>query len=157
MGFINMGIKYYIDISGQIQQINLDSSLGCFGDNGLRFSVYFKSSIKKELIHKYKGQIINRIEKLHCILIYYCIKDRLENIGEIEICRDANFRRIKNLLPLLFKDYNCFKFIEIVQRESNSDKSFAHRVALKTFRKKKYADVLITKEMIEDVLFKFKH
>lgn len=151
-----MGIKLYLDISGQIQQLNLDSSLGCISGDGLKKSVHLKSSIKKEIINKYKGQITNIIEKLHCIMIYYCIKDNLKDVGEIEICRDVSFRRIKNLLPLLFKDYNYLSNINVTQRESNTDKSPAHRVAIKSFRKRKYATILITREMIEDVLLQFK-
>ena len=54
----------------------------------------------------------NLIEKLHCIMIYYCIRDFLEGIGEIKICEDVNFRRIKNLLPLLFKNNNYLNGID---------------------------------------------
>jgi hypothetical protein len=149
-------MKMTIDISGQIQQLNLDSALGFRRDDKLSKGVFLKSSVKKEIIKKYKGQITNLIEKLHCILIYLCIKDYLQNIDEIEICRDANFRRIKNLLPLLFKEQNYLYNIKITQRKSNTEKSQAHRIALKVFRKKKYAELIIKKEMIENVLLEFK-
>ena len=89
-------------------------------------------------------------------MIYYCIRDFLDGIDRIVICRDVDFRRIKNLLPLLFKENNYLNGMEIKQRDSKSEKSLAHNIAIKTFRKKKYADLIINKEMVEDVLLKFK-
>jgi hypothetical protein len=149
-------MKIEIDISGQIQQLNYDSALGFSRSNGIEKSVYLRSDTKKDLIKKYKNQVINLIEKLHCILIYYCIKDDLDNVSEIKICKDVSFRRIKNLLPLLFKEQNYLNNIKITQRKGNEEKSAGHRIALKTFRRRKYADLIIKKEMIEDVLFKFR-
>jgi len=149
-------MKIEIDISGQIQQLNLDSALGIKRSDGLENSVFLKSEIKKEIIKKYKGQITSLIEKLHCILIYYCIKDNLNNAKEIIICRDVSFRRIKNLLPLLFKEQNYLNNIKIIQRASTGEKSLGHKIALKTLRNKKIASVIINKEMIENVLLEFK-
>jgi len=148
--------KIEIDISGQIQQLNHDSAVGFRRDNGFEKSVFLRSKDKKEIIKKYKGQITNLIEKLHCILIYYCIKDEITEVGEIKICKDVSFRRLKNLLPLLFKKQNYLKGIKLVQRKGSESKSTGHKIALKTFRKRKYAGLLIKKEMIEDVLLKFK-
>jgi hypothetical protein len=149
-------MKLGIDISGQVQQLNYDSGLGFKRTDGFTRSVHLSSEVKKEIIKKYKGQITNLIEKIHCILIYYCIKDFLEDIDEIIICRDVDFRRVKNLLPLLFKDNNQLSNINIKQRDSNSEKSTAHNIAIKTFRKKRFADLIINKEMIESMLLEFK-
>lgn len=149
-------MKIEIDISGQIQQHNLDSALGFKRGDGKEGSVYLKSKMKKEIIRKYKGQITNLIEKLHCILIYYCIKDFLDGVNELVICRDVSFRRVKNLLPLLFKEREYLKGINITQRTSKGEKSLGHKIALKTFRKKKKASFIIKKEDIENVLLKFK-
>ena len=145
-----------IDISGQIQQLNYDSVIGCMRNDGLKRSSFLSSEIKKNIIKKYRGQVINIIEKLHCILIYYCIKDILENVKKIIICRDINFRIVKNLLPLLFKENNYLKDIKINQRDTLSEDSLGHKVAIKTFRKKKYADIVLKEEMVENVLFEFK-
>ncbi len=147
-------MRIYIDISGQIQQKNLNSALGCKREDGIERSVFMKSKIKKRILLKYKGQVTNLIEKLHCILIFYCIKDFLENIDEIIICRDVNFRRLKRLLQLLFDDK--LENIKISQRQSNGTKSKAHRTALKTKRNKKHANLNITRRMVEDILFEFK-
>ncbi len=57
-------MRLEIDISGQIQQLNYDSALGFWRDNGIEKAVYLKSEIKKEIIRKYKGQVINLIENL---------------------------------------------------------------------------------------------
>lgn len=148
--------KIEIDISGQIQQLNYDSALGFRRDNGVERSVYLRRKDKKEIIKKYKTQVTNLIEKLHCIMVYFCIKDSLDNVKEIKICKDVNFRRVGNLLPLLFKKQNYLNNIKITQRKGDEVKSAAHRITLKTFRRKKYADLIIKKEMIEDVLFQFK-
>lgn len=148
--------KVEVDISGQIQQINHNSALEFWRNNGIERSVYLSSRIKKEIIKKYKGQIVNLIDKMHFILIYYCIKGYLDKIDEVRICKDVNFRRIKNLLPLLFKKGNYLGNIKIKQRTGSEPKSKGHRIALRAFRRKKYADLVIKKEMIEDVLFEFK-
>lgn len=145
-----------IDISGQIQQIKLDSALGCKRSDGVTKSVFLDNRIKKEIIKKYKGQVTNLIEKIHCILIYYCIKDILDNVIKIIICKDVSFRRVKNLLPLLFKENNYLNNIKIIQRDSCSEKSSAHKVALKTLRNKKFASFIIKSETIENVLFDFR-
>src|SRR3989338_8657842 len=107
--------KIEVDISGQIQQINYDSALGFWRNNGIEKSVYLDSKVKKEILKKYKGQITSLIEKLHCIMIYFCVKDFLDDVKEIKICQDVNFRRVKNLLPLLFKERNYLQNIEITQ------------------------------------------
>lgn len=151
-----MNKKIEIDISGQIQQINHNSALGFYRDNGIERSVYLNSKVKKEIIKKYKGQVTNLIEKLHCILIYYCIKDFLDDVEEILICKDVSFRRVKNLLPLLFKEKNYLNRIKISQRKGEDAKSLGHKIALRTFRRKRYACLIIKKEMIENVLFEFR-
>lgn len=148
--------KIEVDISGQIQQLNYDSSLGFRRDNGIEKSVYLRSKTKKEIIKKYQGQVTDLIEKLHCILIYYCIRDVLDDVKEIKICRDVNFRRVKRLLPFLFKEKNFLKGIKITPRKGKERISSGHNITLRTFRRKKFAEMIIKKEMIENVLFKFK-
>lgn len=145
-----------IDISRQIQQLNYDSALGFRRDNGIEKSVYLRSKDKKEVIKKYKGQVTDLIEKLHRILIYYCIKDFIDEVEEIKICKDVSFRRVKRLLPFLFKEKNYLSEIEITQRKGIEKKSAGHNIALRSFRKKRFAELIITKEAIENVLFKFK-
>lgn len=149
-------MKIEVDISGQIQQINYDSALGFRRDNGIEKSVFLRSKTKKEIIRKYKGQVIDLIEKMHCILIYYCIKDFLDNVEEIKICKDVNFRRVKKLLPFLFKEKNYLSGIKVTFREGKEKQSVGHNIALRTFRRKKFAELIITKDMIENVLFEFK-
>ncbi len=149
-------MKIEIDISGQIQQLNYDSALGFRRENGIEKSVFLRSKDKKEIIKKYGGQINNLIEKLHFILIYYLINNELENINEIKICKDVDFRVLKNLLPLLFKENDYLQDIKILVRQGDEPKSRAHKFALRTFRRKRHASQLISKEMIENVLFEFK-
>jgi len=148
--------KIEIDISGQIQQLNYNSALGFRRDNGIEKSVYLDSKVKKQIVKKYKSQVTNLIEKLHCIMIYYCVKDDLDSVDEIKICKDVDFRRIGKLLPLLLKEFNNINNVKFSFREGRDPKSRAHNAALRTFRRKKYADLIIKKEMIENVLFKFK-
>lgn len=147
-------MRLHVDISGQVQQKNLNSALGCKRDDGKDRSVFIKSKVKKEILLKYKGQVTNLVEKIHCILIFYCIRDFLDDVGEVVVCRDVNFRRLKRLLPLLFG--NKLKNVKIKQRQSNTGKSKAHRVALKTRRNKRHAKLNVTRRMVEDILFEFK-
>ena len=113
-------MRIEIDISGQVQQKNYDSALGFWRDNGIEKAVHLNSKVKKEMVRKYKGQVTNLIEKIHCILIYYCVKDHLDNVSEIKICKDVNVRRLKNLLPLLFKNYNYLENIKLrLEKEVN--------------------------------------
>tara|TARA_Y100000310_G_scaffold344729_1_gene459097 strand:+ start:825 stop:1349 length:525 start_codon:yes stop_codon:yes gene_type:complete len=148
--------KIEIDISGQIQQLNYNSALGFRRENGIVGSVYLRSNDKKEILKKYRGQITNLIEKIHCILIYYCIRDFIGDVSEIKICKDVKFRVLKNLLPLLFKENNYLSGIKISQRKGDEPKSKAHRFALRSFRKRKHPMKIINKEMIENELFEFK-
>jgi len=149
-------MKIYVDISGQVDQKNLDSSLGCWRTDKLTRAVFLPTRTKKTVLKKYKGQIVNLIEKIHCILIYYCIKDILEGVDEIIICRDVNFRRVANLLPMLFSEHKNFRNINISPIDRYSEKSMGHNPALKAFRKRKYADEIITRDMIEKKILSFK-
>lgn len=142
-------MRLHVDISGQIQQKNLNSALGCKRDDGVERSVFLKSKLKKEILNRHSDQK-NIIEKVHCILVYYCIKDFLDDVDKIVICKDVNFRRMKKLLLVLFGDR--LEGVKVVQRESNSEKSLAHNVALKTKRNKKHAQLNITRRMLEDIL-----
>ncbi len=146
-------MKLHIDISGQIQQKNLNSALGCKRDDGMERGVFLKSKIKKDILKKYSTQK-NIIERVHCILIYYCIRDFLEGVDRVVVCRDINFRRMKKLL-LVFLG-GKLDGVKIVQRKSCSEKSLAHNVALKTKRNKKHAKLNITRRMLEDILEKNK-
>ena len=143
-----------LDISGQIQQKNLDSSLGFKRSDGKTGSVFLRKQVKQKLIKEYKGQVINLIEKIHCIMIYYCIKDNLENVKEIKICKDVNKRKISLLLPKLFRGNKTFEKIKSSFIEN--EKSNGHNPALRALRHRKYANIIITLSMIEELLFKFK-
>lgn len=149
-------MKIEIDISGQIQQTNYDSALGFRRTNGLVRSVFLRKEIKRKVNRKYKGQVINLVEKLHCILIYYCIKDYIENVKELKVCRDVDKRAVSNLLPKLFKNNKYFSKIKLSFISGKNGKSNGHNIALKSFRHQKYANKIITFQEVEDVLFKFK-
>jgi len=145
-----------IDISGQIQQKNYDSSLGFKRSDGKSGSVFLRRQLKQKISDKYKGQVINLVEKLHCIMIYYAIKDYLTGVKEIKICRDVNKRNIAYLLPKLFKDNKKFSSIKISFISGKNGKSNGHNPALRTFRHRKYADKILNIEMVERLLLKFK-
>ena len=144
-----------IDISGQIQQKYLDSSLGFKRSDGKEGSTFLRKQIKQKLIQKYKGQITNLIEKIHCILIYYAIKDYLKNVKEIVICKDINKRKISYLLPKLFKNNKNFNNIKISFIDGNK-KSNGHNPDLKSLRHRKYADKILKIEDVEKLLLEFK-
>jgi hypothetical protein len=145
-----------VDISGQIQQKNLDSSLGFKRSDGSSGSVFLRKQLKQKLTNKYKGQVVNFVEKVHCIMIYYAIKDRLRDVKEIKICRDVNKRNIAYLLPKLFKDYAGFSDIRLSFIGGKNGKSNGHNPALKALRHRKYADKILNLEMVEKLLLEFK-
>lgn len=145
-----------IDISGQIQQKNYDSALGFKRSDGKSGSVFLRKQLKQKLTNKYKGQVINFVEKVHCIMIYYAIKNQLDGVKEIKICKDVNKRNLAYLLPKLFKDDKEFSNIKISFVGGKNGKSNGHNPALKTFRHRKYADKILNLEMFENLLLKFK-
>ena len=75
-------MKIHIDISGQITQTSLNSSLGFKRSDGVERTAYLRKQTKKALLRKYGTQITNLVEKIHCILIYYCIRDHLKDVKE---------------------------------------------------------------------------
>ena len=141
-----------IDISGQITQKNLPSSLGFKRSDGLEKAVLLRPEIKKTLLNKYKGVVTNLPEKLYSILIYYAIKDSLIGVREVHICNDTDFRIVKRMLPLLFKEGDLFGSIEITKRKRSEPSSQGHWPALKAHRKRKNASLIIKEEMIEEKL-----
>jgi len=145
-----------VDISGQITQKNYTSVIGCKRSDGIQRAVCLRAQTKKSIIKKYKSQITRLVEKIHCILIYYCIKDLLEGVKEIKICKDINFRVRKRLLPLLFKNQREFNKIKIIARQSMERKSKGHNIAHRAHRRKKYVSLFIKRELIEKLLFEFK-
>ena len=149
-------MRIEIDISGQVQQKNYDSALGFRRENGIIGSVFLRKETKRKINQKYKGQVIHLVEKIHCILVYYCIKDYLKGVKEIRICRDVDKRVATNLLPKLFKNNKDFSKVKIKFISGKNGKSNGHSPALKTLRHQKYANKIITYKGVEDVLFKFK-
>lgn len=147
-------LRIDIDISGQIQQKNLDSSLGAKRSDGVQNAVFLSHQTKKELLGKYKGQINNLVEKMHCLMIYYCIKDLLDGVTEIRVCNDVNFRVVKKLLPLLFK--GRLKGVEINNRKRSEPASAGHWPALKAHRKRKYATCIIKRKDVEEKILEFR-
>lgn len=146
-------MKISIDISGQVQQKNLDSSLGFKRTDGLTRAVFLPKRTKRAILKKYSGKVTNLIERLHCVMIYYCIKDSLKDVNEIHVCGDVNFRVVKRLLPYFFKGHSGFSNIKITVRKGDEPKSNGHWPALKAHRKRKYAKAVIKKDMIEKKLF----
>jgi len=128
--------------------------LGCKRGDGVWRTAYLRVQTKRALLRKYKGQVTRLPEKLHCILIYYCIKDLLSGVTEIKICKDINYRVLRQLLPLLFGDK--LASVKLIERKGLEPQIDAHRSALRAFRRKKYATVFVNKDMVESLLFKFK-
>jgi len=147
-----------IDISGQITQKNLDSCLGCRRSDGVERAAFLPKRTKREVLKKYTDlQVVSIVEKVYCILVYYRIKDILDDVDRIVVCRDVEFRKVAYLLPLLFSKNLDFKRIKITPLDrSNAKKSNGHYPALKAFRRRSRADKVIKKGMIEDLLTEFK-
>ena len=144
----------HVDISGQINQVNKDSALGFKRSDGKTNCVKIRSTSKKALRDKFKGQVFRLPEKLYCILIYYCIRDYLTNVETIVICNDENFQRVAYLLPFLFKGHMVWEKIRLMQKREG--KSEGHYPALKGYRSNRNTNKIITADMVEKKLFEFK-
>lgn len=146
-----------VDISGQITQKNKNSSMGCKRSDGLERAVVLPSRTKKEILRRYSGQVVSLVEKMHCILIYYCTKDILDGVDRIIVCRDVEFRKVAYLLPFLLSKRRDSRKIEITPLDRSSvRKSNGHYPAVKAFRKRKEASRIISKKMVEDLMFEFR-
>ncbi len=124
--------------------------------DGLQKAVLLREATKKSFLSNHRGKVTNLVEKIHCIMVYYCVKDSLQGVSEIHICNDADFRTIKRLLPRLFDGYGYFKDINITARKRSEPSSQGHWPALKAHRKRKNATLLIKESMIEEKLLEFR-
>ncbi len=143
-------MSMHIDISGQVTQTDKPSSLAFVKDDGSRNVVYVDAETKRRILKRHSGKVENLPEKLHCIMIYFCIKDYLKDVDELVICRDINPRRINKILLSLFKEHGGFP--KIIIRGHDQPDSDAHFAALSGYRKKSSADLIITDKMINKML-----
>ena len=155
--YVKKGIKgkkkVEIDISGRIDQRSYNSVIFMLSeDNSLENSIFLNSELKRKILNKNK-HIQDVIVKLHCILIYYCIRDYVNKISEIKVCPDCSPKKIDQYLKFYFKDYKEFdKIRKRIKGVKHS--SLCHKKALRTFRKKEKPKLKITEEMVLKLLNK---
>lgn len=143
--------KIEIDISGRIDQKSYNSVIVMLSKDGsLENSIFLSSKLKRQILNKNKD-IKNIIVKLHCILIYYCIKDFIGKISKMKICPDCSPKKIDQYLKLYFKDSKNFKKIK-KRIKGIKHSSLCHKKALRIFRGKEKPKLIISKEMILKLL-----
>lgn len=145
--------KIEIDISGRIDQKSYDSVVVMLNKNrNFENSIILDSKLKKEILNKNKN-IKDINVKLHCILIYYCIKDYIDKILNIQICPDCSPKKIDQYLKFYFKEYKDFEKIR-KRIKGVKHSSLCHKKAIRIFRGKEKPNLKISKEMILNLLKK---
>lgn len=142
-----------IDVSGNVKFLYNDSVMAFATKEGdVSNTVFLDKRLKREIFVKYKNRIKNVKEQLHCIMIYYCIKDFIDRISKMKICPDISPFKMNHYLGLyLPKD----SFLKIKKRITPvKHDSFVHKIAYKTYQKKVKPNIILDKEMILKLLLK---
>ncbi|MFH1182404.1 MAG: hypothetical protein V1702_05580 [Candidatus Woesearchaeota archaeon] len=133
-----------IDISGRINEWDKHTFLG-YATESKNHIVYIDIKTKKDLRLKY-GKITDFVEKFHCLMIYYCIRDHLDNFDSLQICRDCGSAKITKYLNDYFWGSTKYSRLKpFVKPVGNSSR--IHKL-LKEMRKENSYDLKITAGMI---------
>jgi len=147
-------MKIEIDISGNMKFLYKDSVMAFATKEGdISNTILLDRRLKREIFVKYRSRIKNIKEQMHCIMIYYCIKNYLNKISEMKICPDISPNKLHHYLRLLFSSNNLFLKIKKVIKPVKHD-SFVHKIAYKTYQKKIKPNIILTKEIILKSLLK---
>ena len=143
--------KVEVDFSGRVDQKSYDSVVVMLSkDRELENSAILTSKLKREILNQNK-EIKDIIGKVHCILIYFCVKDFTDKISKMKICPDCSPKKIDQYLKAYFKEDKEFKKIK---RKTKGIKhsSSCHKKALRIFRGKEKPRLKLTKEKILNFL-----
>ena len=143
-----------IDISGNMKFLYKDSVMAFSDKDGSMFNTVFLSSkLKREIFSKYKNKIVDLKDQMHCIMIYYCIKDYINKISRMKICPDISPNKIHHYLELYFSNDNVF--LKIKKRiRSVKHSSKVHKIAYLTYQKKMKPNSRLSKRMVVKMLRK---
>jgi len=147
--------KVEVDVSGRIDQKSYDSVMVMLAEDGsLENSVFLSSKLKRKILNENKD-INDIIVKVHCILIYYCVKDFVGEILGMKICPDCSPKKIDQYLNFYFREVQDFD--EVKKRiKGITHSSLCHKKALRIFRGKEKPRLIIDKEMIMKLLMEVK-
>ncbi len=137
-----------IDIRGRINQWGTKSILGFASEDRPDFHhvVEISSKCKKELRRKH-GSTTDFVEKFHCILITYAIKNYLNKISFMQICNDTGKKKLLKYL----KDYlGSSRVYDNIKKEVRSvgKKAAIHKLLVRVGKKKHTSDLKLTPNMI---------
>ena len=143
-------MKVKIDVSENIRFVDKDSILGVTTDDGS----YKKHICLYPRIKKRIKNYSNKLPYIHSILIYFLIKDDIQNYSSIQICRDASPVKIFNCLRKLFG--NNKDWIRLEKNKSIRVKPVGKAYVDKYVRKircdKSLHENIINAEQIQDYL-----
>jgi len=143
-----------IDISGNMKFLYKDSVMAFATKDGKIYNtIFLDKELKRKIFIKYRSRIKNIKEQMHCVMIYYCIKDYINEISEMKICPDVSPNKLHHYLRLLFSSNGLFLKIKKTIKPVKHN-SFAHKIAYKTYKRKIKPNIIITKEMILKLLLK---
>ncbi|MAG02984.1 hypothetical protein CMI42_06610 [Candidatus Pacearchaeota archaeon] len=146
-------MKIEVDISGNMKFVYRNSVMAFSTKDGkIKNTVLLNKKLKRWIIIKYKSRIKNIKEQLHCIMIFYCIKDHIDKISEMKICPDISPYKMNQYLRLyLPEDY----FHKIRKRiVPVTHESLAHKIAYRTYKRREKPSLILTKDMILELLLK---
>lgn len=140
-------MKVKIDIRGRINQWGTKSILGFSSDDlNFHYVVEISSKYKKELRKKY-GNRTDFVEKFHCILITYAIKNHLNKISFIQICNDIGKKKLLKYLKDYLGSSNVYDDIK-KEVKSVGKKAAIHKLLVRVGKKKHTLDLKLTPHMI---------
>ena len=146
-------MKIEVDISGNMKFLYKDSVMAFATEDGkFNNTVYLDKRLKRKVFTKYGSRIKNVKEQLHCIMIYYCIRDYIDQIVEMKICPDISpFKMNQYLRIYLPKD----SFVKIKKKITPvGHDCTVHKIAYRTYKRKIKPKLTLTKEMITELLLK---
>jgi len=140
-----------IDQSGKIEDY-MDTVVAF--RNREQYTVLLKRKIKTEILSEQRNKYKDIKYRLFAILIFYCIKDYLGRINLITIDNEYEGREAdikKHLLKFILEYHPSFDK-RLIRFSSIGKKSYAHRLAYKTFTGKLSPNRIITKKEVEKLM-----
>tara|TARA_Y100000310_G_C20291339_1_gene627348 strand:+ start:203 stop:646 length:444 start_codon:yes stop_codon:yes gene_type:complete len=146
-------MRIEIDISGNMKFLYKDSVMAFATEDGKVYNtVFLDKRLKRKIFTKYSSRIKNVKEQLHCIMIYYCIRDYIDKIKEMKICPDISPFKMNQYLRVYLPKDSFGKIKKKIVPVGHD--CFVHKIAYRTYKRKIEPKLILTKEMITKLLLK---
>jgi len=146
-----------IDTSGRTRDQKAKSTIA-LASKTIKYTVHYKAKVKRNIYKNYKNYPKeNLIIITHCVGIFYCLKEYIENMPGVFICCDGLHKgKMKHYLEIMLREkYNKEKIMILDSlRKIFSKKNQADRLAYKTNKKTTDATFIIKENNIKQFLKK---